>query len=235
MKQLAFAFFAAITIAACNTPNATKEVKLGDFADSASYAVGTSIGMNLAADFKAQGVDTAFNTDLLLSGLSDAINEGDSSKMTKEDAQALVSRFFEKLNEDRASKNTNSGEAFLAENGTKSGVVTTASGLQYIVLSEGEGESPTLADQVRVHYTGKLLSGKVFDSSIERNEPAVFYLRSVIPGWTEALQLMKPGASYKLFIPGNLAYGEQGNPRGGIGPNEVLIFDVKLIDILNEK
>jgi FKBP-type peptidyl-prolyl cis-trans isomerase len=75
----------------------------------------------------------------------------------------------------------------------------------------------------------------VFDSSIERNEPAVFYLRSVIPGWTEALQLMKPGASYKLFIPGNLAYGEQGNPRGGIGPNEVLIFDVKLIDILNEK
>lgn len=234
MKQVAFAFFAALAVTACNTPNASKEVNLVEFSDSASYAVGTSIGMNLVADFKAQGVDTSFNTDLLLAGLSDAINEGDSSKMSKEEAQALVGRFFEKLNEDRASKNSNSGGQFLAENASKPGVVTTASGLQYIVLSEGEGESPTLADQVRVHYTGKLLSGKVFDSSIERNEPAEFYLRSVIPGWTEALQLMKPGASYKLFIPGHLAYGEQGNPRGGIGPNEVLIFDVKLIDILSE-
>lgn len=234
MKQLVFAFFAAILISACNTQNTPKEVTLANFADSASYAVGTSIGMNLAADFKAQGVDTSFNRDLLLAGLADAISTEDSSKLSKEEAQDLVGQFFDRLNKARADNNATAGEVFLAENGAKAGVVTTASGLQYIVLEEGEGASPTLADQVRVHYTGKLLNGKVFDSSIERNEPVDFFVRSVIPGWTEALQLMKPGASYKLFIPGSLAYGEQGNPRGGIGPNEVLVFDVKLIDILSE-
>ena len=139
------------------------------------------------------------------------------------------------MNTKKASKNVAIGQAFLQENGSKPGVVTTASGLQYIVLKEGEGASPSPADQVRVHYTGKLLDGTVFDSSIERNEPVVFYVRSVIPGWTEALQLMKEGAEYKLFIPGNLAYGEQGNPRGGIGPNSVLTFDVKLIDVITEE
>jgi FKBP-type peptidyl-prolyl cis-trans isomerase FklB len=234
MKKIAFTMMAAATFAACNT-NSTKEVVLTDFADSASYAVGVSIGSNLAADFKAQGVDSSFKSDVLLAGLTSAL-AGDTanSKITQEEAQEIVGRFFENLNAERASKNVAKGNAFLQENGSKAGVVTTASGLQYIVLNEGEGATPTPADQVRVHYTGKLMNGEVFDSSIERNEPVVFYVRSVIPGWTEALQLMKEGAEYKLFIPGNLAYGEQGNPRGGIGPNEVLIFDVKLIDVIKE-
>ena len=235
MKKILFITLAAATLAACNTTT-TKDVSLNSFADSASYAVGTSIGLNLAGDFKSQGVDTSFNTDLVVAGLSAALS-GDSAgaKLSQEEAQEIVGRFFEEMNAKRASANVSLGENFLKENGAKAGVVTTESGLQYIVLKEGEGASPSPADQVRVHYTGKLMNGDVFDSSIERNEPVVFYVRSVIPGWTEALQLMKEGSEYKLFIPGNLAYGEQGNPRGGIGPNEVLIFDVKLIDVITEE
>ncbi|MDA9121284.1 FKBP-type peptidyl-prolyl cis-trans isomerase [Flavobacteriales bacterium] len=235
MKKILFIAMAAGTLAACNTTS-TKDVSLNSFADSASYAVGTSIGLNLAGDFKTQGVDSSFNTDLVIAGLSAALT-GDSAdaKLSQEEAQEIVGRFFDEMNTKKASKNVAIGQAFLQENGAKPGVVTTASGLQYIVLKEGEGASPSPADQVRVHYTGKLLDGTVFDSSIERNEPVVFYVRSVIPGWTEALQLMKEGAEYKLFIPGNLAYGEQGNPRGGIGPNSVLTFDVKLIDVITEE
>ena len=235
MKKIVFIAMAAVTLAACNTTT-TKDVSLNSFADSASYAVGTSIGLNLAGDFKSQGVDTSFKTDLVVAGLSAALSgDSASAKLSQEEAQEIVGRFFEEMNSKKASKNVAIGEAFLQENGSKPGVVTTASGLQYIVLKEGEGASPSPANQVRVHYTGKLLDGTVFDSSIERNEPVVFYVRSVIPGWTEALQLMKEGAEYKLFIPGNLAYGEQGNPRGGIGPNSVLTFDVKLIDVITEE
>ena len=236
MKKTLFTMMAAATLAACNTTSTTtKDVSLNTFADSASYAVGTSIGLNLAGDFKAQGVDSAFRSEVLLAGLSAALS-GDTaaSKLTQEQAQEIVGRFFEQLNNDRATKNKTVGDNFLKENGAKAGVVTTESGLQYIALKKGDGATPTAADQVRVHYTGKLLNGDVFDSSIERNEPVVFHVRSVIPGWTEALQLMQEGAEYKLFIPGNLAYGEQGNQRGGIGPNEVLIFDVKLIDVIKE-
>ena len=233
MKKIMIVMLAAATFAACNT-NSTKNVELKDFADSASYAVGTSIGFNLAADFKSQGVDSSFNSELVIAGLAAALSSDDSSRISQEDAQEIVGRFFEEMNAQRANKNKVVGDTFLKENGSKPGVVTTESGLQYIVLKEGEGATPTSADQVRVHYTGKLMNGDVFDSSVERNEPVVFYVRSVIPGWTEALQLMKEGAEYKLFIPGNLAYGEQGNPRGGIGPNEVLIFDVKLIDVIKE-
>ena len=219
--------------ASCNTGGGKTDVSLNTFEDSASYAVGRTIGSNLKADFEAQKVGDSFDRDLVIAGLSDALNS-DSAKVSKEEAQALVDRFFAKLQEQRAEENRAAGEAFLAENGAKAGVTTTESGLQYIVLKEGEGDAPTAADQVKVHYTGKLLNGEVFDSSIERNQPVDFYVRSVIPGWTEALQLMKPGAEYKLFIPSDLAYGEQGNPRGGIGPNEVLVFDVKLIDVMKQ-
>ncbi len=204
------------------------------FKDSASYAVGTSIGLNLKVDFEAQGVDSSFDHDLLIAAMSDAIR-GDSAKMTSEEAQTVVETFFKELNEQRLQKNLAVGEVFLTDNGNKAGVITTESGLQYIVLKEGDGPKPTTSDQVKVHYTGRLLSGEVFDSSEERNQPVTFHVRSVIPGWTEALQLMSPGAQYKLFIPSALAYGERGGPKGsGIGPNEVLIFDVKLIDIVKE-
>ena len=231
MKHILILICGALLFSACNSQTEQKPAVLSDFADSASYAIGTTIGLNLVADFEAQGVDSSFNRELVVAGLSEAITKGET-QLTKEQAQEQVGKFFDQLNEQRANKNLVVGQTFLNDNKGKAGVVTTESGLQYIVLKEGEGNSPSLADQVVVHYTGKLLNGEVFDSSIERNEPVTFYVRSVIPGWTEALQLMKPGAEYKLFIPSNLGYGAQGGPRGsGIGPNEVLIFDVKLIDI----
>jgi FKBP-type peptidyl-prolyl cis-trans isomerase FklB len=232
MRKL-FVVLVAGAFASCNSGNTSTEVALTTFEDSASYAVGRTIGSNLKADFEAQKVGDGFNKDFVVAGLADAL-KSDSTKLTAEEAKALVDRFFEQLAKKQAEENAAAGSAFLEENKGKPGVITTESGLQYIVLKEGEGDSPTAADQVKVHYTGKLLNGDVFDSSIERNQPVDFYVRSVIPGWTEALQLMKPGAEYKLFIPSDLAYGEQGNPRGGIGPNEVLIFDVKLIDLLSK-
>lgn len=232
MKKL-FVVILAASFASCNT-GGKKEVALTTFEDSASYAVGRTIGANLKADFEAQKVDDSFNRDLVIAGLGDAL-KSDSTKVSKEEAQLLVDRFFEQVNERRAAENRSAGDAFLAENKGKAGVVTTETGLQYIVLKEGEGKNPSVSDQVMVHYTGKLLNGEVFDSSYERNQPVTFFVRSVIPGWTEALQLMRPGSEFKLFIPSDLAYGEQGNPRGGIGPNETLIFDVKLIDIITEE
>ena len=128
------------------------------------------------------------------------------------------------------SANVEAGQKFLAENGKRDGVVTTATGLQYEVLAEGSGDSPKETEQVTVHYHGTLIDGTVFDSSVERGQPATFPVNGVIPGWVEALQLMKPGAKYKLFIPSNLAYGERG-AGGSIGPNATLIFEVELISI----
>lgn len=233
MKKLMLIAATGALFSACNTGGGSKNVELKDFKDSASYAVGTSIGLNLNRDFESQGVDSSYNRDLMIAALSEALKNGETM-LSEDDSRDVVDRFFQKMSDELGEKNRAAGEKFLAENATKAGVVTTESGLQYIVLKEGEGKSPTLSDQVMVHYTGKLLNGEVFDSSVERNQPVTFYVRSVIPGWTEALQLMKPGADYKLFIPSDLAYGENGNPRGGIGPNEVLVFDVKLIQVITE-
>lgn len=126
--------------------------------------------------------------------------------------------------------NTNAGEKFLQQNKAKKGVVTLPDGLQYKVIVEGKGEKPTASDQVTVHYAGTLVDGKEFDSSYKRGEPATFGVSQVIPGWTEALQLMPAGSTWELYIPANLAYGEQGAP-GAIGPNETLIFKVQLISV----
>ena len=124
------------------------------------------------------------------------------------------------------------GAEFLKDNAKKEGVKTTASGLQYKVIKEGEGKSPKATDTVRVHYRGTLLNGTEFDSSIKRGEPAEFPLNGVIKGWTEGVQLMKEGAKYQFFIPANLAYGERGTPGGPIGPNETLIFEIELLKVL---
>lgn len=129
----------------------------------------------------------------------------------------------------KAQENKAAGEAFLRENAARDGVVTTLSGLQYEVLDAGEGDTPAATDTVTVHYTGRLLNGNVFDSSVERGEPARFPLNQVIPGWTEGLQLMSPGARYRFWLPANLAYGEQAPPQ--IGPNQVLDFEVELLSI----
>ncbi len=223
----------ALLFSACGEKTTTKEVVLATFEDSISFAIGSDVALDVKGGISQQGLDTQLNAELLIAGFRDAYLN-DTAKFSKEDGQAVISEFFNKKKKEEGDNNVAKGQDFLAENLSKPGVKATASGLQYIVLKEGEGASPLLSSQVRVHYTGKLLSGKVFDSSIERNEPVEFFVRSVIPGWTEALQLMKPGAEYKLFIPSDLAYGAQGGPRGSaIGPNEVLIFDVKLIDVLN--
>ena len=133
---------------------------------------------------------------------------------------------------EQGKKNLADGEKFLAENGKKPGVVTTASGLQYQVITEGKGPKPKASDSVKVHYVGTLLDGTKFDSSYDRKEPAQFVLNSVVPGWTEALQLMPVGSKYKLWIPAKLGYGEQGTPGGPIPPNATLVFEVELIEIV---
>ncbi len=130
-----------------------------------------------------------------------------------------------------AAKNMEEGNRFLADNAKVDGVKTTASGLQYVVVKEGEGETPAADSKVKVHYEGKLIDGRVFDSSVARGEPAVFGVNQVIPGWTEALQLMKVGAKYKLFIPSAIAYGERGAGQV-IPPNATLIFEVELLDVV---
>lgn len=135
--------------------------------------------------------------------------------------------------QEMAKVNQAAGEAFLAENGKRPEVTTTASGLQYEVLAEGNGDMPTAGDQVTVHYTGKLIDGTVFDSSVERGQPATFGVTQVIPGWVEALQKMKVGSKWRLFIPSNIAYGPQG-AGGVIGPNATLIFDVELLQIVGK-
>jgi FKBP-type peptidyl-prolyl cis-trans isomerase FklB len=198
--------------------------------DKVSYIIGVDIGNNL----KRQSVDV--DTDLLLKGMKDAL-AGEKLLLTEDEIRETMTSFsaeMKKKHEEElkkaAEKNKKEGEEFLAENKKKEGVKTLESGLQYKVLEEGTGASPTADDTVTVNYVGKLLDGTEFDSSYKRGQPATFPVKGVIKGWTEALQLMKEGAKWKLFIPSDLAYGEKGAPPT-IGPNATLIFDVELISI----
>lgn len=193
-----------------------------------------SIGLDIGNTFKKQSMD--INPDILLSGLKDALG-GKTPLLNEEQVKETMAAFSKSMMEkqtaqvkEKGAKNAATGEKFLAENKTKEGVKTTASGLQYKVLKEGSGEAPKATDTVVTHYKGTLINGTEFDSSYKRNEPATFPVNRVIPGWTEALQLMKPGAKYQLFIPGNLAYGERGAGQE-IGPNETLLFEVELISL----
>lgn len=200
--------------------------------DRFSYALGVSMGYN----FRASGIDKIDVQDF--ADAVGAIFYGQPAKMTAEEAKAEVQKYFQALSERQqaesakmAEVNAAAGEQFLAENGKRVEVKTTASGLQYEVIEEGSGVSPKPGDMVSVHYTGKLIDGTVFDSSEERGEPATFGVTQVIPGWVEALQLMKEGAKWRLFIPSALAYGPQG-AGGLIGPNQTLIFDVQLLKVI---
>src|SRR5207302_6566346 len=176
------------------------------------------------------------NTDALIVGMKEALS-GKEATMSKEEREKTLETFQKEMMEkqaaaskEAASKNQAEGEKFLAENKKKDGVKTTASGLQYKVIKEGSGESPKETDTVVTNYRGTLIDGTEFDSSYKRNEPASFPVNRVIKGWTEALQLMKPGAKYQLFIPASLAYGERG-AGGDIGPNATLIFEVELMNV----
>ncbi len=192
--------------------------------DSASYALGAQLGNSLKRD----GLDTILNIASLMEGLQNGIL--DTSGLDDMQIQTLVQNFFQKEMEKKNAGLKAAGDKFLAENGKKPGVITTPSGLQYEVIKEGNGEKPTTQSVVSVNYKGSLLSGKVFDES-RPDSPVEFPVGQVIPGWIEGIPLMSVGSKYKFYIPGNLGYGENGNPQGGIGPNEVLIFEVELLGI----
>ncbi|MGB1305984.1 MAG: FKBP-type peptidyl-prolyl cis-trans isomerase [Flavobacteriales bacterium] len=192
--------------------------------DSVSYSLGISVANNL----KSSGFES-IETQAVASAFSDVF-EGNEVKINEEDANMLIQDYFVELSQKKSQEAISTGQAFLDENGKKEGVTTTASGLQFEVLTNGTGATPVETDQVTVHYHGTLVDGTVFDSSVERGQPATFPVNGVIPGWVEALQLMNVGSKYKLYIPSDLAYGERG-AGGSIGPNETLIFEVELLSI----
>jgi FKBP-type peptidyl-prolyl cis-trans isomerase FklB len=186
------------------------------------------LGVNVAKSVKNQGLES-IDSEAIAQAFTDVF-EGNELKISEQESNVILQEYFGKLAQKAQSQNVEAGQNFLAENAKRDGVVTTATGLQYEVLTEGSGDSPKETDQVTVHYHGTLIDGTVFDSSVERGQPATFPVNGVIPGWVEALQLMNPGAKFKLFIPSNLAYGERGT-GGAIGPNATLIFEVELISI----
>lgn len=191
--------------------------------DKLSYALGLSMGQN----FKGSGVDK-LNADDFADALRAVYGEG-TPAMTYDEAKQVVQEYFTNLQAKAGEMNAKAGKEYLANNAKEEGVKVTESGLQYLVVKEGNGKKPGPNDVVTVHYTGRLIDGTVFDSSVERDEPATFAVGQVIPGWVEGLQLMSEGSAYRLFIPSELAYGEHGT--GPIQPNSTLIFDVQLLKV----
>ncbi len=213
---------------AAGLPDA-KKYKLKTRIDSVSYAIGMTNGYGFKQNLSTMPGDPC-NVEALLIGFVTAM-QGDSLllKMTQDDAHAYIQQYFTAVEGRVKEKNKEEGESFLAENKTKEGVETTESGLQYKVMTEGDGPKPTPDSKVKVHYKGTLLDGTVFDSSYDRGEPITFGVTQVIPGWTEGLQLMSVGSKYMFWIPPGLAYGEQGNRS--IPANSTLIFEVELLEI----
>ena len=204
---------------------------LKDQKDKVSYAIGLDIGSTM----KRQMIDV--NDEILNAGIKDGLS-GAKPRMTDEEVKEVMSTFQKEMMAKQAEvrkaageKNAAEGKKFLDENKTKEGVKTTASGLQYKVLKEGTGTPPKATDTVKVNYRGTTIDGKEFDSSYKRGEPATFPVNRVIKGWTEGLQLMKPGSKYQLFVPADLAYGERG-AGADIGPNSTLVFDVELLEVV---
>lgn len=193
--------------------------------DKVSYALGLSIGNN----FQNSGIKNLQVEDFV-KGLQDVLN-GTEPAISYDEAKQVINDFFVVLQQEKLEINKKAGEEFLHINKNKAGVVELPSGLQYQVLTKGKGPKPTAADKVKCHYYGTLINGTVFNSSVQRGEPAVFGVSQVIPGWVEALQLMETGSKWRLFIPSNLAYGEHGAGEA-IEPNSTLIFDVELLDIV---
>ncbi len=232
MKKTLLALAMAGVVAGCSTPPETPEdPKLESTDQKVSYGMGLVLGERMSNDLPD------LQMDQFLQGIQHGhAGDEETQRMSREEIQAALMSYQQELQqkqseqaEELAKKNLEAGEAFLAENADRDEVKSTDSGLQYEVLESGSGEKPAATDTVKVHYTGELLSGEVFDSSRERGEPVTFGLNQVIPGWTEGLQLMSEGARYKLYIPADLAYGPGGNRA--IGPNETLVFDVELLEV----
>lgn len=227
----------ALTLIGCGS-NQDKKPELKDQKEKLSYVIGTEMGMN----FKENMIDVnpkivAYALDLALQGKEPLLSKEDMKKVKEAFQEEMMGKQKEimakkmKENEEAGKKNAEAGEKFLAENKKKEGVKTLPSGLQYKIIKTGKGAKPKATEQVVAHYRGTLIDGTEFDSSIKRGEPATFPLNRVIPGWTEALQLMTVGSKWELYIPSHLAYGKQSPPGSPIGPDSTLIFEVELLDI----
>lgn len=224
---VALAAFLAIGFSACNkAPKSTGSTEVTSQVDSVALSLGYSIGANLSQQF------AEVNPDLVAKGIVSAF-KGEENPLyaSNEEADAAIRAYLKGASDRKAEVNLAEGTAFLAENAKKEGVMVTESGLQYEVLKEGNGPKPTAESLVKVHYHGTNLAHEVFDSSVDRGEPAQFPLNGVIPGWTEGLQLMSVGSKYKFYVPAALAYGSRG-AGAKIGPNSTLIFEVELLEIL---
>jgi FKBP-type peptidyl-prolyl cis-trans isomerase len=231
MRKMALAAFLALSVlGVCNAEGVSDRNSGGadTYGGSGDADTSYAFGVALGSDFRQAGL--SFDYDALVQGLQDSL-EGRETRISLEEAIPLIQAALQDGMAKKAEENRQRGVEFLAENGRKPEVLTTPSGLQYEVVSEGTGPKPQASDTVSVHYEGTLINGEVFDSSYARNEPTEFALEEVIPGWTEGIQLMSVGGTYRFFIPSGLAYGEQG--YGNIIPaNSTLIFKVELLEIV---
>jgi FKBP-type peptidyl-prolyl cis-trans isomerase len=236
MKKLSVLVFMAIFVMgiAFVSCNSGKSVSLKSGVDSVSYLMGANTGIGLPGYLNS--LPEAGNLDAFINGFIKAA-KGDSSLlgMTSEEMQNYVNNFFQQAQTKVAEATLAEGVKFLEENKGKAGVITTQSGLQYKVITEGTGPKPALEDTVQVHYTGKLLDGFTFDSSIERGQPVKFPLNGVISGWSEGVQLMPKGSKYIMWVPAEQAYGMNPPQGSGIKPNSTLEFEVELLDIFKKK
>lgn len=214
----------------CQPSGSGGNVELSSLADSAGYAIGILVGENNKQQIQSAPGGEEINLEAMVAAFRQA-TLGEEGKMTTEEADQIIRSYFEAEGAKQSQLNLEEGNAFLEQNKSRSEIKTTPSGLQYEILEEGNGPIPTAEDQVRVHYHGTLIDGTVFDSSVDRGEPAVFGVNQVIPGWTEALQLMPTGSKWKVYIPSELAYGTNG-AGGAIQPNSTLIFEVELLEIV---
>ena len=235
---VAASIVAGVSLCSCKKAVVTEVKSLKSEMDSVSYALGVNIGHDLAKNLETLPGDSNIDQDIFLAGLAAEL-KANETLIPADSAITILQKFFmaaqEKAMEEAKAKNTQEGKEYMETNGKREGVFTTESGLQYEVITEGKGPKPTAEDIVKCHYHGTLIDGTVFDSSVERGEPAEFPLNAVIKGWTEGVQLMSVGSKYRFVIPGDLAYGEYGmGGRGPIGPNQTLIFEVELLDIVKK-
>jgi FKBP-type peptidyl-prolyl cis-trans isomerase FklB len=214
----------ALIFSSCSNNNTYKKP------ESEMEKVSYSLGVNMASSVKSQGLES-IDANAVAKAFNDVF-EGKDLDISEEESMSILQEFFGKIQAEKSAKANEAGKTYLAENAKKEGVTTTESGLQYEVINSGKGAKPAPSDQVTVHYHGTLLDGTVFDSSVDRGEPASFGVTQVIKGWTEALQLMSIGDKWKLTIPSDLAYGDQG-AGGMIGPGATLVFEVELLGIKN--
>lgn len=228
MKYLLLALTVVIVSCESTKKNTTGPVTLTNAMDSVSYALGINIGESL----QKQGI-SGLNTDLVLRAMNQAFADDSTMLMDNEASLAYLNSYFQKMQLEKNKATLEEGKKFLEENKSKPGVITTASGLQYQVITEGTGKTPTTADKVQVHYTGTLLDGTKFDSSVDKGQPVIRAVTGFIKGWTEALLMMKEGSKWKLYVPSELGYGQMGG--GPIPPNSVLIFDIELLKVNPEE